>query len=561
MDGDPTLPSRCATLSRRLLPLESHDPKRIGAYRLVARLGAGGMGTVYLGRSSDDQPVAVKLIRPELADDPGFRERFRREAIAAARIDGVCTARVHGAELEGSRPYLVTEFIDGPTLQDFIQMHGPMTDPTLLRALAIGLLEALVAVHAANVVHRDFKPANVILASDGPKVVDFGIAHALEFSAITHAGTIIGSPAWMAPEQLQTSAVTAAADIFAWASTVFFAATGTAPYGLGRPEVILYRVVHAAPDLQSVPEFLRDPMAAAFSKDPQKRPEAPALLSTLIPPGTGAHTSPSSIATEVLADTWRVEEGQAPAPVGKLAALPRHRRRPAMWASISVAIILVFIGLVAWGFRNRPTNTGALSSPSSVPPALEPTTTGVSEASTTPTTASAMTTTVAPVRVDPTTAFRRLAAQYPESTQSPIVPRPDGDLAAIGYGQGVAIFRYTGGDWITRGTVTLSELVDTGVAIDVADVTFDGEPDFLIHLRTGSTKGGSVVSAHSRSWRLVPFLNDSGVAEPWRTGATISSGRLLTYAVGSRVAEPWLYSAEGGYLYRNLGPGRGGIGE
>lgn len=205
-------------VNRELRPLEPGDPRQIGDYRLMACVGAGGMGKVYLGRSRDDRPVAVKLIRAEFANDPSFRERFRREAIAAARIEGVRTARVHGADLEGSRPYLVTDLIEGPTLDDFIRVHGAITDTALLCALAIGLLEALVAIHTADVVHRDLKPGNVILARDGPKVVDFGIAQALELTAITQAGTIVGSPAWMAPEQLEASGVTAAADVFAWAS-------------------------------------------------------------------------------------------------------------------------------------------------------------------------------------------------------------------------------------------------------------------------------------------------------------------------------------------------------
>ena len=549
-------------VDQALRPLEPSDPRQMGSYQLVARLGAGGMGAVYLGRSSEGQPVAVKVIRPEFSDDPSFRERFRREALAAARIAGVCTARVHCADLDGSRPYLVTEFIKGPTLHGYVETQGPITDRALLRALAVGLLEALVAVHAASIVHRDLKPGNVILAADGPKVVDFGIAHALELTAITHAGTIVGSPAWMAPEQLETSDVTAAADVFAWASTVYFAATGTPPFGVGRPEVILYRIAHTSPDLRPIPDFLRCPMAIAFSKDPKVRPTASALLSALAPDETSALSSPSSIATAVLAETWRVEDREAPSAGQQIIAPEPSRRVPSLVALGAVGLVLLFIAAVAWGFRSRSGESSAGAVPSTAVPATDATTATVGPTLPPSTTAAPTVTTIfTSAPVDSGTALAAVTARYPKSTRSPIVPRDDGDLVAIGYGQGAVIYRYVDGAWILRGTVTFSEAVDTDVPIDVADVTFDGQPDFLVHLQTGNSKGGSVVSAHSRAWRVVPFLNDSGVAEPWRTGATITSGRLLTYAVGSRAAEPWLYSAQGGYLYRNLGPGRGGVGE
>lgn len=534
----------------------------MGSYQLVARLGAGGMGAVYLGRSSEGQPVAVKVIRPEFSDDPSFRERFRREALAAARIAGVCTARVHCADLDGSRPYLVTDFIKGPTLHGYVETRGPITDRALLRALAVGLLEALVAIHAASIVHRDLKPGNVILAADGPKVVDFGIAYALELTSITHADTIVGSPAWMAPEQLETSDVTAAADVFAWASTVYFAATGAPPFGVGRPEVILYRIAHTSPDLQPIPDFLRGPMAIAFSKDPKVRPTASTLLSALAPDETSALSSPSSIATAVLAETWRVEDREAPGAGQQTIAPAPSRRGLSLVAFGAVGIVLVFIAVVAWGLRSRSGESSAGAVPPTAVSATDATTATVGPTLPTSTTAALTATTIfTSAPVDSGTALAAVRARYPTSTRSAIVPRDDGDLVAIGYGQGAVIYRYVDGAWMLRGTVTFSEAVDTDVPIDVADVTFDGQPDFLVHLQTGNSKGGSVVSAHSRAWKVVPFLNDSGVAEPWRTGATITSGRLLTYAVGSRAPEPWLYSAQGGYLYRNLGPGRGGVGE
>lgn len=549
-------------LLRKLQPLGTNDPTRLGGYLLLGQVGAGGMGNVYVGRSDDNRLVAIKVIRAEFAGDPVFRARFRREAQAASLVEGICTARVHGADLDSARPYLVTDFIEGPTLHDYVERRGPIRDERLLHALAIGLLEAVTAIHDAGVVHRDLKPANVILASDGPKVIDFGIAHASDLTSITVAGTIMGSPAWMAPEQLETNEVTAAADVFAWAGTVYYAATGDAPFGKGRPEVILYRIVHRSPALDALPVALRPHLAAALGKRPETRPTAVKLLSSLAPIVATGVTSRSAAVTTVLSETWRIRE-QADIRSGRDTKTVDHHRLKddKRRLFLAIALIVAFFGVAAWSLRPKE-NRSLEVSPTTV--AVMPSTTvaaTIEPGTSTATVTTPQTPTTSTTPVDSKTALARLAGQFPDSTQSPIVPRSDGELAAIGYGQGVVIYRYVENAWISRGTVTISNPVDTTKPIDVADVTFDGEPDFLVHLRTGTTLGGSVVSAHSRVWRLVPFLNDSGVAEPWRTGAVIANGRLLSYAVGSRVAEPWLYSTDGGYLYRNLGPGRGGIGE
>jgi len=198
-------------------PLQQTDPAWVGRYRLVARLGAGGMGVVYLAETRDGQPVAVKVLRPELADNPEFRTRFGREVTALTRIQGMCTVRVIEADTEAPKPFLVTEYADGPSLSEYVDARGPL-DPQMLYGLATGLAEALTAIHAAGIVHRDLKPSNVLLSQDGPKVIDFGIAQALDATSVTRTGIMVGSPGFMAPEQV-TGRPGQPADVFAWADS------------------------------------------------------------------------------------------------------------------------------------------------------------------------------------------------------------------------------------------------------------------------------------------------------------------------------------------------------
>ena len=269
-------------------PLQQTDPPRVGGYRLVARLGAGGMGVVYLAETRDGQPVAVKVLRPELADNPEFRTRFGREVTALTRIQGMCTVRVIEADTEAPKPFLVTEYADGPSLSEYVGARGPL-DPQMLYGLATGLAEALTAIHAAGIVHRDLKPSNVLLTAAGPKVIDFGIAQALDTTSLTRTGITVGSAGFMAPEQMMGRAGTAA-DIFTWAVTVAFAAGGRGtPFGTGASDAIMYRIVHEAADLTAVPPGLRPLVEAALAKDPQARPTAPQLLAEL----TNSRLTPS----------------------------------------------------------------------------------------------------------------------------------------------------------------------------------------------------------------------------------------------------------------------------
>jgi serine/threonine protein kinase len=251
----------------------------MGQYRLTARLGAGGMGVVYLGVGPDGSLVAVKVLRPELADEPEFRRRFGREVAVLTRVEGFCTARVIEADTQSERPFMVTEYIDGPSLAEHIDQYGCL-NADMLYGLATGLAEALTVIHAAGVIHRDLKPSNVILAADGPKVIDFGIAQALDATSVTKTGMMVGSPGFIAPEQI-TGRPGPAADIFVWGLTIGYAAVGHSPFGTGDTDAVFYRVLYQEPDITAVPDSLRPLVAAALSKDPQDRPAAHELLDHL----------------------------------------------------------------------------------------------------------------------------------------------------------------------------------------------------------------------------------------------------------------------------------------
>jgi serine/threonine protein kinase len=294
-------------------PLQQTDPPTVGRYRLVGRLGAGGMGVVYLAENQVGQPVAIKVLRPELADNPEFRIRFGREVSTLTRVQGICTVRVIEADTEAPKPFLVTEYAEGPSLSEYVNERGPL-DPRTLYGLATGLAEALAAIHAAGIVHRDLKPSNVLLTASGPKVIDFGIAQALDTTNLTMTGITVGSVGYMAPEQITGRAGTAA-DIFTWAVTVAYAASGQSPFGSGTSESMLYRIVHEAPDITAVPPRLRPLVQAALSKDPQTRPTAPQLLAELTRGAaapTGAQAALDNATQTILAQNWHPTGGNRP---------------------------------------------------------------------------------------------------------------------------------------------------------------------------------------------------------------------------------------------------------
>ena len=263
------------------------------------------MGVVYLGVGWDGSQVAVKVLRPELADDPEFRRRFSREVSALMRVKGLCTVRVIEADTESPRPFMVTEYAEGPSLAEYIDSYG-LIGPDMLYGLATGLAEALTVIHAAGIVHRDFKPSNVILTEAGPKVIDFGIARALDATPMTRTGMMVGSAGFMAPEQI-SGRPGPAADVFVWGVTVAYAATGQPPFGTGDTHAVLYRVMYGDPDIAAVPDPLGPLVAAALTKDPGQRPTAQQLLDRLTslsvtPSPRRAHESPTQT---ILSTTWQ----------------------------------------------------------------------------------------------------------------------------------------------------------------------------------------------------------------------------------------------------------------
>ncbi|WP_426404141.1 serine/threonine-protein kinase [Streptomyces sp. R-07] len=264
----------------------------IGRYVIEHKLGEGGMGTVYLARSRGGRAVAVKVARPELASDPSFRARFRAEVAAARQVGGFHTAQVVDADPEAEAPWLATAYIPGPTLSGLLTAEGPM-DEERLRALGAALAEALEAIHACGLVHRDLKPGNIVMASDGPRVLDFGIARALESTRLTATGNAFGTPGYLAPEQALGEEVTGAADVFALGA-VLVAAAGGRPFGDGTPMGLMYRSVHEAPDLGAVPEALRSLVGRCLAKDPAERPTPDALMDELAAAPSASGSTPSA---------------------------------------------------------------------------------------------------------------------------------------------------------------------------------------------------------------------------------------------------------------------------
>jgi len=252
-------------------PLAADDPRVIGEYRLRAQLGAGGMGRVYLGLSPAGRAVAIKVVHPELASDAAFLRRFGQGVAAARAVSGIYPAPVVASGLNERPPWLATAFVPGPSLDHVVSEHGPLPEQALWPLLG-GLVEALAAIHACGVVHRDLKPANVLLATDGPRVIDFGIARAADGTSLTAAGVVFGTPGYMSPEQAEGLDAGPASDVFALGCVVAYAATGMGPFGGGTAAAVMYRVVHVEPVLDRVPPRLREVIAACLAKDRAARP-------------------------------------------------------------------------------------------------------------------------------------------------------------------------------------------------------------------------------------------------------------------------------------------------
>lgn len=330
-------------------PLEPTDPRMVGHYRLEARLGSGGFGDVYLGRSPGGRLVAVKRLRERAAADPQFRRRFAAEMEAARRVGGFHTAQVVDADADATPPYLVTAYIPGPTLAQVIAEHGPLPESSL-RVLGAGLAEALEAIHAAGLIHRDLKPSNVLIAHDGPRVIDFGIARTTDGATVTGSGTVLGTPTFMAPEQARGLVLTPACDVFNLGLVLCHAAGGP-PFGEGSTAAVIYRVVHEEPDISALPVALREPVAACLAKDPGDRPTPAELLAVF----GGGEQHPSWLPPEVqtmVPDPARADPETAPTGPHRQPLMPdptprlsevqfpaRGRRRPGVVAALVVTVL------------------------------------------------------------------------------------------------------------------------------------------------------------------------------------------------------------------------------
>ena len=365
--------------------LQPGDPQLIGPYRLRGRLGAGGMGQVFLGRSAGGRPVAVKVVRAHLATDPEFRARFRREINVARKVSGVYTSPVIDADVDGPMPWLATAYVEGPSLAEAVSQHGPLPPRSVL-ALAKGLAEGLSAIHAAGVVHRDLKPANVLLAEDGPRVIDFGISRAVEASALTHTGLVVGSPGFMSPEQAEGREVGPPSDIFSLGAVLAFAATGQGPFGTGSTPALVYRVVYSPPNLDHLPAEVRPLVERCLAKDPAQRPTAAQLLAEAgaVHPATAATRLDLAAAPTVAAGPDArpyapptMTAAVLPPPGGPAGPGPGRRPRRRAWRPLAVASIAV--GLLAGctytgialtsgsghspGAQSAPIKSGAASAP------------------------------------------------------------------------------------------------------------------------------------------------------------------------------------------------------
>ncbi|WP_405140808.1 protein kinase [Sphaerisporangium sp. NBC_01403] len=350
-------------------PLEPSDPVRLGAFRIVGRIGEGGQGVVYLGETDSGGLVAVKLFHARLGHDPALADSFMRELDVAKRVARFCTAQVLDSGMTGSRPYIVSEYVPGPSLSEVVAAQGPRSGSALER-LAIGTATALVSLHDAGIIHRDLKPHNVLIGPDGPRVIDFGIARALAGTS-TVTSQVVGTPAYMAPEQLTAGEVGRALDVFAWASTIAYAATGRPPFGNDSIPAIINRILNQDPDLGETEEPLRGLLAECLSKDPSRRPAAPRILDRLVR-GTGdaSAVAPSGLpgalavprAGDDPASTGAGSSGRSTTPGalgpgnggGASGVDPAKRRQGRRLAVVSIVVAVAISGVIAALFTMLP---------------------------------------------------------------------------------------------------------------------------------------------------------------------------------------------------------------
>jgi serine/threonine protein kinase len=370
--------------------LERGDPDHIGPFRLLGRIGAGGMGVVYLAESADGRRVALKMIRTELTQDPVIRQRFLREVTAARQVRSPVTAQVLDADPEAYPPWVAFEYIDSPNLDEVVEEQLPRLSAAV--GILSGIAEALMAIHEEGIIHRDLKPSNILCPPNGVKVIDFGIAAAKEASTLTASG-LVGTPAWLSPEQLLGQPLTPAVDVFAWGCIAVFTLTGRLPFADAEdhPAAIYYRIVNTPPDLSRIPPKLMKPVSAALSKDPRDRPPVAALLDMLLPGQVATDPGPA-----VTPPTPTVVVGPPPtyppAPTPVLASAPAGRRGLAIGV---VGLVLALIVVAALLLTRKPGGGPGRTTDTTLAPATTTATTA-----TTATTVPA-TTTLAPGTAPP----------------------------------------------------------------------------------------------------------------------------------------------------------------
>ncbi|WP_406862236.1 serine/threonine-protein kinase [Streptomyces sp. HUAS MG47] len=374
-------------------PLHPEDPAAIGPFRLLGRLGVGGMGRVFLARSEGGRTVAVKVVHAELAEQDEFRRRFAREVEALERVGGTGTTPVLGSDTSAQAPWVAIGYVPGPSLRTVVaDEHGPLP-PASVRALGAGLARALDHVHAAGLVHRDLKPSNVLLTVDGPQIIDFGIARAVDTitdGGLTSTGAVVGSPGFMSPEQVRGEKLTPASDVFCLGSVLVYAATGRAPFGTVDSGVhaTMFRIAHDEPDLTGLPAELTGLARACLAKDPADRPSAVELVEALpvvepwlpagVLAGLGRHAARVLEAEAAAAAAPSPTAPVDPTPAVSTSALPRRRRRVALLAALAVAVAATVTyvywpdpntGIDAQKDRPRGTTDGVAARPAGIVPA------------------------------------------------------------------------------------------------------------------------------------------------------------------------------------------------
>ncbi|MFC1433605.1 serine/threonine-protein kinase [Streptacidiphilus sp. N1-3] len=344
------------------------DPDRIADYRIIGRLGTGGMGTVYAALDAGGRRIAVKAVHPAQAADPQFRLRFQREVQVLRRVSGPCLVPLLDSDPTAPVPWLATDYVPGPTLQQHLATHGPLTG-IQLNLFAAGTAGALTAIHAAGVAHRDLKPANVILSPHGPKVLDFGIAQVADGTALTATGVVAGTPGWISPEYYQRGISGPPGDVFAWGAMIAYAATGRLPFGSGQEAAVAYRVISEEADLHGVPAELAGIVGSCLAKDPARRPPAAAvaqvtgeLLARQATQVLGPHQQPTllgsgpSAVQQLIAEQWHQP---APDDPTWATAVSRQRRRRGGLILATALAVFALAGGATWAASNLGTHPTA----------------------------------------------------------------------------------------------------------------------------------------------------------------------------------------------------------